>query len=1104
MINLDENIRGAGGGKGGGGGRAAVEDPNTLRSRQYANLVDLLCEGEIKGLVNGLQSVYLNDTPIQNPNGSMNFNTVSYYASNGGPVLSTKLGRPGYFTSGGIKVTNAVSVELRHGAPTVRTITNPEADWAEITIGIPQLSKQNKENGDISGHNVTVGIEIQSNGGGFAQQVLSTRWIEDSTAIATGHHRTNSGSVTGLAVDINVIAATVTGLRVEYRRIDQQSWTEITNPTRTGAWFRATLRYEVSGLSPAQYEVRMTGDPGTSAAAIGKVSVLRGVWFDIIAGKCMSRYQRTYKIPLVGSAPWDIRVTRLSIDAPDSSISDKTYWDSLTERVDVKMSYANSAAVMMTMDAEGFQSVPTRGYLIDGLIVRVPTNYDPETRTFTGAWNGAFKLAWTDDPAWCFYDLITNTRYGLGDLIDPNQVDKWALYEISRYCNQMVPDGFGGMEPRFTCNLYLQTREDAFKVVGSMASIFRGMAFWANGQIMATQDSPKDPVALFTAANVLEGMFTYQGADRRARHTVALVTWNDPNDQYRQKIEYVQDDDAVLRWGVVESQILAVGCTSRGQAHRVGKWLLFTEQNESETVNFRAGMDAARVAPGDVISIQDSVRSGKRNGGRLQGATLTTLNLDAPVTLEAGHSYQVSVVLPSGAIETREVGNGVGETQVLTVTAPFAAVPVDQAIWVMTASNLVPEQWRVLTISETNEGHVDISAVYHHPGKYAAVEQDIALDYIPTSSIQTRPGQVTNIVSLTELFTVNEGTMSTRISIDWKAPATAATYSIAWRRDDGNYKSDTSDVPSFEIENVAAGTYTIKIVARNALGLAGPEVVFEHIVESSGVSPDVQNLRLNPDFLGRDLPLKWDAVPGSTEYEIEVRDPANPSVLIRQESTPLTEWTYPYAKNAQDGGPRRSVRISVRAKTLIGTSANWTSDTFSNPAPAMPSGIEVSSGPGQVSVLALRPADQDLAGMIVWMGVTPDFEPTNGNRIYRGSDNAFTKTGLEPAIPKYFRVAFFDGFGEAGMNISPSLMSTPGSLGGVMQVTTLPANPGDIGGELAIFLNVEDAGQRGLYGWDGTQWVNTKGLFDGSVTSAKLAIAAVQARNLAIRKHFIY
>lgn len=867
-----------------------------------------------------------------------------------------------------------------------------------------------------------------------------------------------------------------------------------------------------------------TGDiSGTSVSYRIEVQSGAGSGFenrvsDTISGKTTSYYRREHKIYLKGEGPWDIRVYRDTDDSTTVALQNKLFWTEMQEGIDVKLSYPNTAMAYLRIEASQFQSVPKRGYDIRGLRVRVPSNYDPLQRSYAGTWDGTFKIAWSDNPAWCFYDLLTSERYGLGEYLDPGQVDKWGLYQIARYCDELVPDGYGGTEPRFTCNLYLQTRDDAYRVINAMASIFRGMVYYADGQIFVSQDAPQDVSALFTAANVIDGMFTYQGADRRARHTAALVSWNDPSDMYRQKIEYVSDEDGMRRWGVVQTEVLAVGCTSRGQAHRAGKWLLYTEQHESETVTFRAGMDAARVGPGDVIAIQDSVKSGRRMGGRVRSSTASAIVLDHPVTLEAGQSYELSVVLPSGHLEVRHLSVTSGrDVDTLQVSPAFSQAPVTGAMWVLASESLVPEQWRVVSVAEVEPTVVEITALYYNPGKFAAVEHNLQLETLPTSAIRARPGQVSNLNARTELYRVNDSAFSTRIAVSWSAPESATSYLLVWRRENENEKQLELRGTNADIDNVPAGSYTIKVAARNQLGISGEWVTIAHVVSASGVAPDVQNLRLNPDFRGRDLPVAWDAVSSAVGYEIEIRTPDG-STLIRSEKSAFTDYTYTYAKNLSDNattGPRRALMVKVRARTLTGESANWASAVYENLAPAAPAAIAAEAGPGQVSVLVTRPPrEDDIAGMMLWMHTSTDFETTDAHRIYDGTDNAFTKVGLQPGLPVYFRAAFYDHFGKTGLNVSSAVMATPTATGGVLRVTELPDNPDAIGGELALFLDVGDQEQRGMYGWSGTEWVSTSRLLDGSITTdklaqnavdyTKLAAGAVQARNLSLKKHFIY
>ena len=729
-------IRGAGGGGGGKGGRGSshvpTETPNTLRSRAYARVIDVISEGEIDGLVDVLKSIYLDDTPIQADDGSMNFSGVTVAWRNGLPAQS--------YVPGFAAVENeiAVATEVKAVSPVARAIGNQNLSAVRVTVSVPQLSYQNPSNGDLSGTSVEIAIDINNNGGGWA----------------------------------------------EVKR-------------------------------------------------------------DTISGKTMSRYQRSYRIDLPAPGPWQVRVRRITGDSTKASLQNKTFWDSYTEIIDAKLRYPHSALVALQIDAAQFNRIPRRGYDIKGLRVRVPVNYDPQTRAYSGVWNGQFKIAWTDNPAWCFYDLLTNERYGLGQYLDEGQIDKWALYEIARYCDDLVPDGFGGFEPRFTCNLYLQTRQEAYTVIQQMAAIFRGMAWWANGTLTCSQDAPADPVALFTAANVIDGMFTYSGSSAKQRHTVALVTWNDPADMYRQKVEYVEDEDGIRRFGVRETEIVAVGCTSRGQAHRVGRWLLYTERMETETVTFRAGLEGALVWPGAVIAVQDAARAGVRFGGRVLAATATSVTLDAPVTIESGKSYTLSVMLPDGVVASRAVTNALGQASVLALDSALPAVPVVGAVWVLAASDLAPTLWRVVALREVDGHQVEVTALAHQPGKYDAIERDLVLEPARTTLLGDRPGMPTGLAVTESLYLLNPAVVAGKATVSWSG--TAQRYEVRWTRTDGVGGTAVTDVSSLDIAPIEPGVYDFSVVAIDAIGRrSAPATIRREIHGITAAPQDVTGFSVRP------------------------------------------------------------------------------------------------------------------------------------------------------------------------------------------------------------------------------------------------------------------
>lgn len=689
-----------------GAGRAAVEADDTLRSIAYARVLDAIGEGEIEGLVDGLKSIYLNDTPMIGPNGEENFKAVQIDFRNGSQGQTHIEGFPS------VENEVAIGVEVKKDTPVVRTVTNQNVDAVRVKLMIPQLSEQNTSNGDLNGSSVSIAIEVSS---GSSAGVF-TRMVEDN-----------------------------------------------------------------------------------------------------IEGKTMSSYERQYRIELPGTAPWTIRMVRLSEDSKKSSVNNKTFFSSLTEIIDSKLSYPNTALAGLRVDASQFDSIPSRAYHVRLLRVRVPSNYDPIARTYTGAWDGAFKIAWTNNPAWCLYDLITSDRYGLGKHIPPETVDKWALYTIGKYCDELVPDGKGGHEPRFTLNVYLQAREDAFKLLGDLASVFRGMMYWAGGTLVTMQDAPKDPSYVFTNANVIGGEFAYEGTSAKVRHTVVLVSWTDLTDMGRQKVEYVEDPIGIAKYGVIQTEVTAFGCTSQAQAHRFGRWILQSELTETETVTFASGLEGVSAAPGSIIKVRDNYRYGKRLGGRIRSATTTQVTLDSKVTI-SGNDCILHVVTPDGKAHSSAV-RGFGETDTLTLVESMPAPAVRGATWVLSVpGEAKPRDYRIVSVADNGDGTFAIAALAHNPDKYAVVD-DVA-NLGTGSNPGTGPGvQLPPMPKDLKVTVVdyNEGTAHKyKLLVSWSNEGAA---DIAhW---DLEHSSPTSNMvphsalttPMFEIDDVAEGYHTIRVRA---------------------------------------------------------------------------------------------------------------------------------------------------------------------------------------------------------------------------------------------------------------------------------------------------
>ena len=810
---MTELIIGAGGGGKGGGGasaRVAQEAPDSLRSKAYARVVDLISEGEIEGLVDGLQSVYLDDTPIQNADGTTNFSGVTLETRDGTQQQSYV---PGFSS---VENEVPVGVEIKASQPVVRSITDPDVDAVRIKVSVGQLTNQDTTNGDLNGSAVSFSIDRQVSGGGFVEVINDT-----------------------------------------------------------------------------------------------------------ISGKTTTKYQRSYYVPLTGNGPWEIRVRRITADSTSSAIQNKTYLDSYTEVVESKLRYPNSALVALRVDASQFSAIPRRSYDMKLLRVRVPVNYDPGTRTYSGVWNGNFKIAWTDNPAWCFYDLVTSTRYGLGGYIPESQVDKWALYRVAQYCDQLVPNGLGGFEPRFTCNLYLQTREQAYKVVQDMASIFRGMVYWSGGAITVTQDAPSDAVYQFAPGNVVDGEFAYQGSSAKARHTVALVTWNDPDDFYRQKVEYVEDAAGIARYGIVQSDVVALGCTARGQAHRVGKWLLFSEQSESEIVTFRTGLEGAVVRPGDVIKVADPVRGGMRLGGRIAAATASTVTLDQE--LPADLPWRLSVVLPNGTVEERLVGPVSGRT--LTVTIPFSSVPQVDAIWMLASSIIEPQLFRVVSVAERDPGVHEVTALAHNPSKYAAIEEGLALQPRSITVLSDIPPPPTGLAMQESLYRVKDQAQ-VLVQVSWTEVQTAIAYRLSYRVAGGNFVSLPLTSANYaEIRDAQEGQYEFSL---RAIGITRKESI------PATLSATVLGKTLPPsDVTGftvqrrvSDLMIAWDELQDAdlSGYEVRVGTGWDDAQLVAKTSgtqmlhDQSAAGQYPYHIRAIDTSGNYSAHVTTFVLNLLAPS----------------------------------------------------------------------------------------------------------------------------------------------------------------------------------------
>lgn len=544
---------------------------------------------------------------------------------------------------------------------------------------------------------------------------------------------------------------------------------------------------------------------------------------DTITGRTTNLYQKAYTITLTQPAPVSIRVVRTKKDAPPPNTDkqtekDEIYWASYTEKIDAKTRYPNSALFALKIDAEQFPSIPSRSYRIRGIKVAIPSNATVDQNNgrliYTGIWDGTFQAAkWTSDPAWILWDLLTSKRYGFGDHINADQLDRWTFFACSQYASELVPDGFGGYEPRFSCNVNIQTQEEAFKLISSLASTMRAMPYWSTGSISLSQDAPTDAVYVFNQSNVTEEGFSYSGSSLKTRHTVAVVSYMDLNTRDK-AYEVIEDKNGITKFGVVKTEIEAYGCTSRGQARRLGEWLLYSEQNETETCTFTADMAAGiTVRPGDVIKIGDPSRAGAVRAGRCSaGSTTTTINVDREFP-DLATSFTFNVMLPDGTLAA--VANSTITGKVVTLGSALTQVPAAGAPFGIGEPNILLSLWRVLGVKENDNGTYSVSALSYNPSKYDYIERNVPLQPRDVSDLN-KPPETPGNLKATEVLYESSGKVLSKIIVNWQPSVRAIRYEVLYSVNNGNQTSISTRAPDCEIINSDVGTYIIEVRAISA------------------------------------------------------------------------------------------------------------------------------------------------------------------------------------------------------------------------------------------------------------------------------------------------
>ena len=721
---------------------------------------------------------------------------------------------------------------------------------------------------------------------------------------------------------------------------------------------------------------------------------------DTITGRTADQYQRDYKVAISGAFPVDLRVVRVTPDSGSSQLLNNLYWSTYTEIIEQKLRYPNSAIMALRLDAEQFSSVPNRTYRIRGIKVRIPSNGTVNATTgaisYAGVWNGTFAAAtWTSDPAWILYDLLTSTRYGFGDHITASQLDKFAFYSASQYCGTLVPDGFGGTEPRFSCNALIQNQEEAYKLINDLCSVMRVMPYWSTGALTISQDKPTDASYLFTLANVSEEGFKYTGSDLKTRHTVAVVSYLDTTTQDL-AYEVVEDTNAIAKYGVVTTNLKAFACTSRGQAARLGDWLLYSEGYETEVVEFKASIDAGvLVRPGAVIAIADPVKSGIRRGGRIAAATTTTITVDdtAETSLPTTGTPTISVVMPDGTVQTKSISSIAGA--VITVSSAFSVAPNVNSIWVIDNSTVSTTLWRVLSVTETDQAQYEVTALTYDPSKYNYVERGAALQ--PRAITQlNQPPAAPGGLSGNEAFYESQGQAKVKIIVSWASVPGVSQYRVQYRQSQGNWTSVVVPRTDYEILDSVADTYTINVYSLNGANTPSnqPAVLTFAAIGKTALPGNVQDLTfeaINANS-GR---LRWAA---TTDLDVKVGG----RVHIRH--TNLTDGTGTWGNSvdlveAKAGSATEAIVPLVEGEILV----KFEDDGGRQSASEASVIIDFPDALGQLLVQSRR-EDAD----------SPPFQGTKTSCFYSDEYDALTLDGTElfDDVPDVDLLAVMDVIGD--------------------------------------------------------------------------------------------
>lgn len=677
----------------------------------------------------------------------------------------------------------------------------------------------------------------------------------------------------------------------------------------TNAWTRTFTNTQLSAVRlrlkwPSLFKQEDDGDlVGYSVNYAIDLQTDGGTWQTVlntsVTGKTTSGYERSHRIdlPQAGST-WTIRLRKITADANSAKIGDTMTLQSFTEVIDAKLRYPNTALLYIEFDSSQFNgSIPQISCEPRGRVIRVPDTYDPETRTYSGIWTGAFKWAWTDNPAWIFYDLVVTDRFGLGNRLTAANIDKWTLYQVAQYCDQPVPDGKGGSgtEPRYTCNVYIQDRNDAYTVLRDFAAIFRGMTYWGDDQIVALADMPRDVDFSYTHANVVDGKFVYSSSTTKSRYTNALVSWSDPANGYADAMEPVFEQELVARYGFNQLEITAIGCTRQSEANRKGRWGILTN-NKDRIVTFDVGLDGNIPQPGYIIAVSDRNLSGRDLGGRLSAVNGRVLKLDRVPSAKAGDRIMVN--LPSGITQSRTIQSLSGE--MVTVTTAFSELPQAEAVWVIESDELYAQQYRVISVTDNNDGTYTITGANHDPDKYARIDTGAVIDQRPVSVIPPGNQSPPANIAISSFSVVQQNISVETMRVSWDQAQNAIAYEAQWRRNDGNWVNvPRSSTTSFDVPGIYAGRYLVRVRAINAAEISSGWGYSEEKTLTGKVGNPPKPVGFMATAINWGILLNW-GFPGNTgdTLKTEIQYTANSDF---SDPLLLSDVPYPSAEYTQLG-----------------------------------------------------------------------------------------------------------------------------------------------------------------------------------------------------------